>query len=208
LLAGFYFVNSRPADRAGVPAPVLARLLPARAGGWQVVTPHDLYQFTEVLQTTNLLERTYVRTNQAGQDIEFTVYVAYWKPGQTSVSRVAMHTPDACWPGAGWNARPTTDPQQSLQFPGLNIVPGEHRRFQNAEGFIQNVWFWHVYDGRVIGYEDPYSVPALLHIALQYGFRRQGEQYFVRVSSNRPWSELAKEPLVREIFSNLASIGL
>eukprot|EP01035_Chromulina_nebulosa_P037434 gene37434-50520_t len=30
----------------------------------------------------------------------FTIYLAYWRPGQSSVSSVAAHTPDACWPGS------------------------------------------------------------------------------------------------------------
>ena len=80
--------------------------------------------------------------------------------------------------------------------------------FGNAEGFPQNVWFWHIYDGKPINYRDPYSVSALFQIALEYGFRRQGDQFFVRVSSNKNWDEIAQEPLVREIFANLASIGL
>ena len=53
---------------------------------------------------------------------------------------------------------------------------------------------------------DP--LPALLEIALKYGFRRQGSQYFIRVSSNQPWTELAQDPLVREIMTNLKTTGL
>jgi hypothetical protein len=91
---------------------------------------------------------------------------------------------------------------------GSSIAAGEHRFFQSAQGFPQNVWFWHVHDGRVINYQDPYSVPALIKIALQYGFRRQGDQLFIRISSNHPWTELAGEPLVQEIVANLAPLGL
>jgi hypothetical protein len=60
----------------------------------------------------------------------------------------------------------------------------------------------------VINYRDPYSVPALVELALQYGFKREGEQYFVRLSSNRPWEQLANEPLLGQIFGNLSRIGL
>jgi hypothetical protein len=137
-----------------------------------------------------------------------TVYIAYWAAGQASVSRVASHTPDACWPGAGWIPKPAPDEQEIPRLPGITIFPGERRLFGTADGYQQYVWFWHIYDGRVIGYEDPYSVPALFRLALQYGFRRQGDQFFVRVSSNKPWRELAAEPLVRQIFTNLARTGL
>ncbi|WP_415907223.1 hypothetical protein [Oleiharenicola sp. Vm1] len=72
----------------------------------------------------------------------------------------------------------------------------------------QHVWFWHVYNDRVINYRDPYSVSALFEIAWRYGFRRDGNQYFVRFSSNQPWEKIAQEPLVQEIFTRLATIGL
>ncbi len=208
LLAGFFFLNSRPAARAGAPAPALSDILPLRAEGWSVRTPNDLYRFADILNTSHLIERTYVRTTRDGQLTQLTVYVAYWAAGQASVSRVASHTPDACWPGAGWIPKAVYEEQEVPQLPGVTIFPAEHRLFRNADGYPQYVWFWHIYDGRVISYQDPYSVPALFHLALQYGFRRQGDQFFVRVSSNRPWRDLAAEPLVREIFTNLARVGL
>ncbi|WP_438483508.1 exosortase/archaeosortase family protein [Oleiharenicola lentus] len=204
----FYLVKSRAPDRAGAPIPNIAALLPAEPAGWSVTVPKDLYQFTDILQTDTLFERTYLHTNGDGQFTQFTVYVAYWAPGQASVSRVASHTPDACWPGAGWISRPVEKTNEALELPGIKIPAGEHRLFETVQGYPQNVWFWHVHDGRVINYQDPYSVPALLQIALKYGFRRQGEQLFIRVSSNKPWSEISREPLVREIFANLAPLGL
>ena len=72
----------------------------------------------------------------------------------------------------------------------------------------REVWFWHVYDGRVISYRDPYSVPALLELALRYGFRRQGSQYFIRITSNQAWEQLAREPLLQEIITHLTGVGL
>jgi len=204
----FFFVSTRPALREGRAVPELLTLLPANARGWQVVTPNDLYQFADILQTSHLVERTYLRKTSDTDFIQFTVYVAYWAAGQASVSRVASHTPDACWPGAGWTPHPLIDAQQAPKLPGIVVAAGEHRLFENANGYRQNVWFWHVYDGHVISYRDPYSVPALLRIALQYGFHQQGDQFFIRISSNKPWRELTGEPLVREILTNLTTIGL
>jgi exosortase len=207
-LALFYFNSARPAIRQDQTPPSLASLLPVRAADWEVLTPNNLYQFADILQTSNLIERTYLRATAPGQFTQITVYVAYWAPGQASVSRVASHTPDACWPGSGWSAQPVVDTKDVPVVPGLIISPGEHRLFRNNVGFPQNVWFWHIYDGRVISYRDPYSIPALFQIALQYGFRRPGDQFFVRISSNKPWSELQDEPVVREILTNLTRIGL
>jgi exosortase len=205
----FYVASARPARHEGLTPPDLAILLPARADGWEVLTPKDLYQFADILRTSRLMERTYLRpAERPGQFTQLNVYVAYWAPGQASVSQVASHTPDACWPGSGWMAQPVADAHEIPAVPGLIISPGEHRVFANSAGFPQNVWFWHIYDGRVISYRDPYSIPALFQIALQYGFRKPGDQFFVRLSSNRPWAELRNEPIVREILTNLTRIGL
>jgi hypothetical protein len=207
-LAIFFLANLRPPLHAGHGTPDLIGLLPASPSGWQVETPTDLYQFAGVLQTSHLAERTYLRGTSDSDFTQVTVYVAFWSAGQASVSRVASHTPDASWPGAGWSPRPLLEIPQSPGYPGLAITPGEQRLFQNADGYLQNVWFWHIYDGRVISFRDPYSVPALIRLVLQYGFRRQGDQYFVRISSNKPWHELEAEPLVRDILTKLAALGL
>ena len=180
-LAFFYVSHSRPAIDADQPVPDLAGMLPAQPPGWEVITPTDLYQFTDILQTTHLMERTYLRPGADGRVVQLNVYVAYWPAGQASVSRVASHTPDACWPGAGWLVQPVPAPRESLSLAGRQVAPAEHRIFRNAAGFPQHVWFWHVYNGHPINYRDPYSVPALLQIAWHYGFRRQGTQYFIRM---------------------------
>jgi hypothetical protein len=70
------------------------------------------------------------------------------------------------------------------------------------------VWFWHLFDGQPILYTDPYSWSELLRIAWRYGSRDDGDQLFVRFSSNRPWSELAAETLLAEIFTRLKPLGL
>jgi exosortase len=208
-LGFFFFANSRSPATTSTPPPSLDSLLPATAPGWDVHTPSDLYQFSGVLGTTHLLQRTYLRNEGTKGTADVTVYVAYWPAGQASVSRVASHTPDACWPGSGWvSDNSVSRHHENLPFTGTTLAAAEYRLFHAERGNAQHVWFWHVFDGRVIDYRDPYSLPALLEIALEYGFRRQGSQYFIRVSSNRPWSELAQDPLLREIMGNLKTTGL
>lgn len=186
----------------------VAALLPSVAAGWEIRTARDLYQFSDILRTSQLAERSYLRVID-GSPVILTVYLAHWSPGQAPVSLVASHTPDACWPGAGWTSVADNTPRAGLPLDGKVLPAAEHRVFQyGSASHAQHVWFWHVYDGRVISHRDPYSVPALLKLALQYGFRREGDQYFVRISSNAPWEVLAREPLVRELFANLAPTGL
>jgi exosortase len=181
-------------------------LIPAEAEGWRVNTTRDLYRFSEVLQTEYLAERTYRRVRN-GQPTQLTVYVAHWTAGQAPVSLVASHTPDACWPGSGWSVEPAVAPRLTLTAGGQPLPAAEYRVFRGPGEYPQHVWFWHVYNGHVINYRDPYSVSALVELALRYGFQREGDQYFIRVSSNRPWDQLADEPLLGELFSRLRRAG-
>ena len=212
LLAVFFKIygpSSAPASGAASTDNEIALLLPAESSGWTIETTTGLRQFAGVLRTTQLAERSDRQAGPDGQPVEVVLYVAHWNPGQAPVSLVASHTPDACWPGTGWAIQFVADPQVVLRLDGRPLPRAEHRIFRHPEApAAQQVWYWHVYDGRVINYRDPYSVPALIELALRYGFKREGEQYFVRLSSNRPWEQLANEPLLGQIFGNLSHIGL
>lgn len=204
-LVAFFVANTRPAVRHDAPVPDLMALLPASPAGWQVATS-DLYEFAGTLQTDHLAQRRYTRLTPAGP-LELTIYVAYWRAGQAPVSLVASHTPDACWPGAGWTALPTPEQRTQLVAEGRALAPAEYRFFKTAET-PQHVWFWHLYDGRPISYRDPYSPAELLRIAWRFGFRHDGDQLFVRVSSNRPWAEFGGEPVLAEFFARTRALGL
>jgi exosortase len=206
LLAAFFFIKTRPLTRGDITPPNLLEILPAEAAGWHTTTSNEVYQFSGILETDNLAQRTY-RKRHGNGEIQLTVYLAFWQAGQSSVSQVAMHTPDACWPGSGWSVIPTPTPRETLQLPGMELPVAESRLFRSGP-YPQHVWFWHVYDGRPIAYEDPYSAAELLRIAWRHGFTRNGDQLFVRVSSNVAWDELAHEPLLQQIFHNLQPLGL
>jgi exosortase len=207
VLAAIFAFYGRPVPPPTTPALDPASLLPDTAAGWQVTTAKDIGKFSGILRTTQLVERTYAKMI-AGQPMFFSVYLAHWAPGQAPVSLVASHTPDACWPGAGWLPQTNPTPKTILTLSGHPLPQAEYRIFQSAQSPPREVWFWHVYDGRVINYRDPYSVPALVELALRYGFRREGEQYFIRITSNQPWEKLAQEPLLTEIIAHLTSVGL
>ena len=120
---------------------------------------------------------------------------------------VASHTPDACWPGSGWESQPVPQAREQLTVAARPLATAEHR-FLKLGAIPQHVWFWHLYDGRPITYRDPYSPVELLRIAWRYGFRHDGDQLFVRVSSNRPWADFAREPLLAEFFAHTQPLGL
>jgi len=198
--AGFIAVGSR--HRAvSAQAPELAALLPAPPEGWTISdTPMDAY--VDTLHTHALVERVYSRGAE-----HLTLYLAYWLPGQAAVSLVDAHTPDACWPGTGWEAEAMPTDRAALTVGGRTLPTAECRRFARG-GFKTYVWFWHLHGGRPISYVDPYSAVRLLGLAWRYGFGPPRDQLFVRVSSNRPWREVASEPTLERFFENLKPLGL
>ena len=205
-VATFFVVHTRPAAHAAGPPPDLAALLPAAPGGWQSVADNDLYRFASTLETENLVQRTYLK----GPDrdlIQITVYLAYWPAGKTSVSTVATHTPDACWPGVGWKPEPAAAARVIPHVAGRALPAAEYRFFTGRD-IAQHVWFWQIYDGAPITQRDPRSPRELLSLAWRYGFRKAGDQCFIRLSSNRPWAEIAEEPLLAGIFARLHPLGL
>lgn len=205
-LVMLFYANTRPSVRRNAPVPDLWAAIPETADGWAVTTTRDLYQFKDTLQTDLLAQRIYKGGNPQ-QPTSIVLYLAYWRAGQAPVSLVASHTPEACWPGSGWVPQALPQSRESLTIGGRPLPPVEARLFTNRD-YPQYVWFWHLYDGRTIAYQNPYSLRELLSIAWHYGFRHNGDQLFVRVSSNRPWEEIAPQPFLRAFFSNLQPQGL
>ncbi len=209
LVAGatVYASADRHASRAtSTRVPDLASLLPEAPQGWTVQTTAGLEQYSGILHTHALVERVYA-AGPSRESIRLTLYLAYWRPGEAPVSLVDAHTPDACWPGTGWELKPVPDERASLELAGRTLAPAECRLFAHNQ-FETHVWFWHLYGGRPLSIVDPYSATRLLKVAWRYGFGPDEDQLFVRVSSNRPWREIASEPALRQFFANLEPLGL
>jgi len=207
LLAAFFAYNTHGSARTDKPLPDLEAILPAKADGWNIITAHDLYQFTSILQTDHLIQRSYIRTAANGSVEQVTFYVAYWSPGQAPVSLVATHTPEACWPGTGWVMQSDKVTPAPFLAGGRAFPSPVSHTFKNGS-ILENVWYWHLYEGRPLVQIDPNSPRMLLKLALRYGFRKGGDQVFIRISSNRPWAELRDDPLVVDILSRLEPLGL
>jgi exosortase len=204
---GLCFVMTRPVPFNPQEAPRILSFLPATPEGWGIATSTGLYRFSDILETDHLGQRTYVKEGADGEILQVTFYLAYWPPGQTGVSVVASHTPDACWPGAGWAPLPTESTEVELELPERTLGRSEYRLFTNDK-IPQHVWFWHSYDRELIREFDPRRPLELLNSVFTYGMRSNGEQLFVRMSSNRPWEEIQHEPLIAEIFRGLKPFGL
>ena len=201
-----FFASHTSASPGSGMVPDLLAALPPSADGWQVVTRGDLYRFAGVLRTDHLVERTYFRQGASGAE-QVTLYLAYWPAGQASAGVVGSHTPDACWPGAGWVEKDVPDDHVLLGLAGQTLPAAKQRFFVN-EGFPQYVWFWQAFGGRVVDVGNTRSVSALVRIALQYGFRKGSAQAFIRVSSNQPWDKISGEPFLGQFFANTRRLGL
>lgn len=198
---------SRPAPAMTEP-PDLAAMLPAETETWNQVATDNLYAYAPALQTNHLVQRTYVRREPDDSRTQLTVYLAYWSPGQAPVSVVASHTPDLCWPGAGWTPAPEAAGVQRLEIErGRTLNPAQYRYFTHRS-LPQHVWFWHVYEDRVIHSPDALSPIEVLRSVFRFGIRSRGQQLFVRVSSNRPWEVIHDDPLIRSLFQQLEAFGI
>ncbi len=209
-MLGFAAGRGAQGDAVGASVPALGELLPSEpeAAGWEVLTRGDLDRFAGVLRTSHLLERVYRREDGAGRLVQISVYVAWWGAGQASVSTVAAHTPEACWPGAGWTPVASGSARRSLPLAdGREVADAEQRAFIRAE-YPQQVWFWHLVGGEPFRAFEPRSWRDQLEVFFAEGTRGEREQVFVRISSNRDWEVLAEEPLVAELLGGLAELGV
>jgi exosortase len=204
--AGVLLSAGHPRLDTSASVPNLEALLPVPPAGWTEQTTPDIDRYSSILHTHTLIERVY--SAGPGQNgAHLTLYLAYWKPGEAPVSLVDAHTPDACWPGTGWESRPVANPRELLAIGDQTLAPAECRLFALGT-FETHVWFWHLYGGKPLAFVDPYSALRILKLAWHYGFNQSKDQLFVRVSSDRPWPEIASQPALQQFFLNLKPLGL
>jgi exosortase len=197
---------NHPPGRTAIPVSNLDSLFPEASSGWTAQRMPDLDQFSTILQTHSLAEVSYA-AGMAPGSARVTLYLAYWRPGEAPVSLVDAHTPDACWPGTGWEPKAVPRDRSPLRVGKRIVAPAECRLFVH-DNLETRVWFWHLYGGRPIAFVDPYSAVRLLGLSLRYGFGPPEDQLFVRISSNRPWQEISTQPFIQDFFANLKPLGL
>ncbi len=203
----FLASSTHPFSHPSGASPDLASLLPEAPNGYTAFSDPALASAGGVLGTERLESRAYVPDGAGNRAGQISLYVAYWGPGQAPVSLVDSHTPDACWPGGGWERSRFPEVARGLNAGGRPLPEAQSRLFER-DGRRQYVWFWHLYGGRPLAYEDPYSFRRLLGLAVRYGFQHNKDQLFVRVSSDRPWADIASGEVVGPFFANLRPLGL
>ena len=208
LWLGYVMARTEGNASSAGPVPDLGRIVPELVPeGWTVQTRADLFYFFDELQTDHLVERTYQRRGPEGVT-QVTVYVAWWPAGRTSVSTVAAHTPESCWPGTGWVMDGAQSARLALPLPDGSMVAEAEQRVFHHGAFPQRVWFWHLVAGEPFRAFDPLSWRDQLRVFFERGVRRDEAQAFVRISTNREWSEIAGEPLVAEVLESFSELGV
>lgn len=187
----------------------LENLVSAELPGW-IMEELELGQTEEVrnaverrLRFDDVISRVYSQGNtQVG------VYIAYWEPGTMPVRLVGVHTPDTCWVQNGWTC---TDRESNVTkaVGGSTIKPAEFGVYE-IETNRQHVLFWHLVGDRLHTYEQQgmHSLSAAFLDSFQYGLNQRQEQYFIRVSSNRPFNEIWDDPGIQQLMSDIAALGL
>lgn len=183
--------------------------IPSELPGWEIrdlplAESEEMQNRVEgILNYTEALFREYRRG-----DTEFSVYIGYWEPRRMPIRLVQAHTPDICWVRNGWEVE---DMEESVRLTcqGMPLMPTESR-VMGRDAFTIYVYYWHVvgediYVNRIIGTWDRLDPIKSL---FRFGLHQQQEQFFIRISSNRPLSEIWDDPDIQTIVAGLADLAI
>lgn len=160
-----------------------------------------------VLRCDEVVYRSYTTSRGA-----FEVLAIYWGANRIPSQLVASHTPDRCWSDNGWRCLQMRF-QERFVSEGRSLHPGEWRIFESpgAEKKI-HVIYWHMVGNTPYPYGRNFNwAPNPFRYWTQqasYVVFGSEEQYFVRLSSERPFEELQAEAEFRHVLDRLAVIAL
>jgi hypothetical protein len=204
---GLQILPSRESNAVKRGAP-LAEYFPREMAGWHsedrplAETEEQVKAVERILQYDEAILRIYRKGDQ-----EFSVYVAYWRPGKMPAREIAFHVPDQCWVSVGWKER-AADYHYQREFEGRWLAPAQYREFDGLNG-CQYLLYWHILNGRAILYssDGTHSQLTTLNALLRHGLRHKGEQYFIRIASRSTFDELWNEEGFQEIMELIAPLG-
>jgi hypothetical protein len=201
------------ADEPQSRGPHLNDHIPQAAAGWSVADvplgPNEFLvnQVERILNYDEFVFRQFSR----GRD-SFSVYVAYWGPGKMPTRLVASHTPDRCWTENGWRCLDMRFKESEIA-PGVQLQPADWRLFEPPGGGpAQYVLFWHLVEGKAYDYGERFNaVPHPVKWwkdAVQQALFGSREQYFIRITSDRPFELIRDDPAFIELLEGLGRLGL
>jgi hypothetical protein len=190
----------------------VAESIPQRLSGWET---EDLpIGATESvsessLKTLNLND--WVHREYRSPKGSFTVYIAYWGPGQMPIRLVSQHTPDRCWTENGWSC---TDRRFDVvkEVNGKAIQPAQWGEYE-IQDLRTQTYFWHVVNGEVKWYAGKRmntrtTVKSVLLDVMNFTFNKKPVQYFIRIVSPQSLDELWELPGFQEVMQDLSDLCL
>ena len=214
---GLQLVRLRDVKQGDVTSPArpigLADRVPRSVAGWATADlplgPTELVSTAaeKTLNYDDMVNRVYRRGG-----VEFGVYVAYWAPGRMPMEKVASHTPDRCWSENGWTCTESRFPENWATADGP-LKPAYWRTFvPPGERAPHYVVYWHLVGDELYDYGGGFnrrpSVVKWWRDMLHYAWAGSQEQYFVRVTSDRPFEQLRGDPGFEEVVRSLAALGI
>ena len=190
----------------------LENAIPAGLEGWTVKNL-DLGPTESVTQRSYDLLRLddFVHRSYSRGDMNFSVYVAYWKPGKMPVRLVNQHTPDRCWTEVGWVC---TERKWNVErsVNGRPLQPGQWGVYE-IDDFKNYTYFWHMVGGRAHWYggeriNTKSSLTSVWEDFQKFGLNVHREQFFIRIVSSQPMDELWSEPGFIKVMEDLADLCL
>ena len=197
----------------------IAEVVPTEVSGW---TSKDLpLAATESMQETvnRILQfDQYVYRLYEHEDTQVTVYVAYWSPGKVTTTDAGVHNPDSCWVNAGWTRVERKHGLEVTLKEGA-LVPFEYGVYQMEESRLP-VIFWHIVGGEINRYEEQKEgwrdglmgridrLPLVLGDLKKYGLNQRREQMFIRITANKSFGELFKDPNFLRLLEALKPLGI
>jgi len=188
-------------------------LLGAPLNGWEMKDEPlaNTEAYAQDVRTALNLDDYFYRIYRRA-DASFAVFVCYWAPNKMPANLVASHTPDRCWSQSGWICD-KFDLWRDMPAGAERLQPGFWRTFRGPAGHRQEVIYWHLIGGRA----QLYSGNRFNQVvnwrfwwkeAFLFGVNGNAEQYFVRITSERPLSELWGMPGFQEMLTRLAGMGV
>jgi hypothetical protein len=190
----------------------LATMIPTTLTGWQSRplalsgTDEGVREVEKTLRYDEVFYREYLSPHG-----RLSVYVAHWSPRKMPPHLVASHTPDICWATTGWSCVEKTKGER-VPWSGQPLWPAQARRFQSESGDSQHVLFWHLVGGKPydigLGFNQTPNPFLYWRDVLRFQLGWSKAQFFIRLSSSKPFDSLRGDPGWEQLLTALSALGL
>lgn len=214
-LQAFSLRDIKEGDRSAEVAPVgLAQRVPAELPGWggrdEPLGPNEVVKTAveRILNFDDVVNRVYEKGA-----VRVGIYVAYWAPGRMPIQKVASHTPDRCWTENGWKCEQMRYDVR-VQAREFILDAAQWRQFEppGSTGQKEYVLYWHLVGGQPYDYGERFNAtPHPLQWwrdTMKYAFSGSDAQYFIRLTSNRDFTEFENDPAWQQLLKTVASLGV